>query len=272
MSTSIDQSFVKQYEADVHTAYQRMGSRLRNTVRTRPHVIGATCVWQKVGKGSASTKSRHGQVPVMNASHSPVEATLVDYYAGDWVDKLDQIKLNIDERQVVVNAGAYALGRKSDELITTELDTSANFAGGNVDGLTIEKSLLAIELLNNADVPDDGQRYAVVGNKQWNEMLLIDEFSNADFVGFDELPFKGGMEAKRWLGVMWMRFSGLTLTSGVRFCHMYHKTAVGHAIGQDVASDITWHGDRASWFVNNMMSQAAKMIDVAGVATLRCKE
>jgi hypothetical protein len=101
---------------------------------------------------------------------------------------------------------------------------------------------------------------------------LIDEFSNADFVGFDELPFKGGIEAKRWMGVLWMRFSGLTLSATVRLCHMYHKTAVGHAIGQDVQSDITWHGDRASWFVNNMMSQAAKMIDAAGVATLRCKE
>ena len=31
--------------------------------------------------------------------------------------KLDELKMNIDERRVVASAGAYALGRKSDELI-----------------------------------------------------------------------------------------------------------------------------------------------------------
>jgi hypothetical protein len=34
-----------------------------------------------VGKGTASTKARHGKVPVMNIDHQPVEVTLQDYYA-----------------------------------------------------------------------------------------------------------------------------------------------------------------------------------------------
>ena len=33
MSTSIDTAFIKQFEAEVHMAYQRMGSKLSNTVR-----------------------------------------------------------------------------------------------------------------------------------------------------------------------------------------------------------------------------------------------
>jgi hypothetical protein len=32
-----------------------------------------------------------------------------------------------------------------------------------------------------------------------------------------------------------------------------------------VAADITWHGDRASWFVNHMMSGGAVLIDDTGV-------
>ncbi|MBT5752999.1 MAG: hypothetical protein HOI33_09890, partial [Rhodospirillaceae bacterium] len=66
MSTSVDQSFVKQFEAEVHQAYQRMGSKLRNTVRTKGNVKGSSTTFQKVGKGTASTKARHGKVPVMN--------------------------------------------------------------------------------------------------------------------------------------------------------------------------------------------------------------
>jgi len=272
MSTDIEKSFVKQYEREVHEAYQRLGSKLRATVRSKNNVKGASTVFQKVGKGVASTKSRHGNVPVMNLDHGTVECTLADYYAGDWVDKLDELKTNIDERSVIANAGAYALGRKTDELIIARLDAGTHYAGADTDGLTKDKVLAAFEMLGAADVPDDGQRYAVVGWKQWSQLLGIDEFANSDYVGDGELPWRG-TQAKRWLGTLWMPHSGLTLGAGnVRLCHWYHKTAVGHASGADVSSDITWHGDRAAHFVNNMMSQGAALIDASGVVTLRCKE
>ncbi|HYD67596.1 phage capsid protein [Azospirillum sp.] len=271
MSTTVANAFVKQFEREVHEAFQRMGSKLRNTVRAKNNVRGASTVFQKVGKGTASTKARHGQVPVMNVEHEPVECLLADYYAGDWVDKMDELKTNIDERQVIANAGAYALGRKTDELIILELDKSANHAGAATDGLTKAKVLEAFEKMGNADVPDDGQRYAVVGWKQWSQLLGIDEFANSDYVGADELPWRG-TQAKRWLGTLWVPHSGLTLKDGARLCHWYHKTAVGHASGADVKTDVTWHGDRASHFVNNMMSQGACLIDPTGVVTLRCLE
>lgn len=272
MSTSIDQAFVKQFEREVHEAYQRMGSKLRPTVRSKSGVIGASTVFQKVGKGAAATKSRHGAVPVMNLDHSAIECALTDYYAGDWVDKLDELKTNIDERSVIANAGAYALGRKTDEQIIAQLNTSTNYAGDAITGLTKTKVLAAFEALGAADVPDDGQRFAVVGWKQWSDLLAIPEFASADYIGADELPWRG-TQAKRWLGTLWMPHSGLTLGAGdVRLCHWYHKTAVGHASGADVLTDITWHGDRAAYFVNNMMSQGAALIDPTGVVTMRCDE
>ena len=50
----------------------------------------------------------------------------------------------------------------------------------------------------------------------------------------------------------------------MRTCFWYHKSAVGHAIGQDVTTDITWHGDRAAHFVANSMSQGAALIEPCG--------
>lgn len=271
MSTSITNAFVKQFEREVHEAYQRMGSKLRNTIRTKNNVQGSSTTFQKVGKGVAMTKARHGAVPVMNLDYTPRECLLADYYAGDWVDRFDELKTNIDERQVIASAGAYALGRKTDELVIAELDESTNYALTDSDGLTKNKVLAAFELLGEADVPDDGQRFAVIGWKQWSQLLGIAEFASADYVGSDELPWRG-TQAKRWLGTLWMPHSGLTLASGVRLCHWYHKTAVGHASGADVKTDITWHGDRAAHFINNSMSQGAKLIDESGVVTMRCKE
>ena len=143
MATTIDQSFIRQFEREVHEAYQRMGSKLRQAVRSKTNIKGASTVFQKVGKGTAATKSRHGNVPVMNLDHSNVTCTIEDFYAGDWVDKLDELKINIDERQVIASAGAYALGRKTDELIIRELDKSTVYAGDDTTGLTKSKILTA---------------------------------------------------------------------------------------------------------------------------------
>lgn len=275
MATSIDQAFVKQFEREVHEAFQRQGSKLRNTVRVINNVEGAEAVFQKVGKGTASTKSTHGMVPVMNLDHSTVSATLQDYYAGDWVDKLDELKVNIDERQVIANAGAYALGRKADELIINELAKVP--AGQQIPddstGMTLNKILEALALLGDADVPDDGDRFAIVGWKQWSEMLKIPEFSSADYVSADQLPFQATMQAKRWLGTLWIPHSGLPVDgSDIRSCFWYHRTAIGHGAGADVQTDITWHGDRAAHFVNNMMSQGSALIDSTGVVQIDAAE
>jgi hypothetical protein len=273
MSTSVDRAFVKNFEAEVHIQYQQMGSKLRNTVRTKDNVAGATTTFQKVGKGTASTKARHGKVPVMNVDHQPVECVLYDYYAGDWVDKLDELKININEQQVVARAGAFALGRKTDELIIAQMMTSSTTVGDGADGLTKGKILLAFERLGETNVPDDGQRFAAIGWKQWSELLSIPEFANADYVGEEELPWKG-TQAKRWLGTLWIPHSGLpkSADTSIRSCFWYHKTAVGHAVGSEVKTDITWHGDRAAHFVNNMMSQGSCLIDHNGVISLPCKE
>lgn len=272
MSTSIEQAFVKHYEADVFQAYQRQGSKLRSTVRSKSGVVGSSAVFQKVGKGIAQTKARHGAVPVMNLERSVVEATLQDYYAGDWIDKLDDLKTESDERSVIVNAGAYALGRKTDEMIINQLASTTNTIAADSLGLTLAKIQEAFESLSGNDVPDDGQRYAIVGWKQWSDLLTLKEFASAEYVGDDALPFVS-TQAKKWLGTLWIPHSGLPLDeNGVRTCFWYHKAAVGHASGADVESDITWHGDKASYFVNNMMSQGAILVDDEGVIAINCDE
>jgi hypothetical protein len=271
MSTSVISTYSKDYGAQVHAAYQRQGTKLRNTVRSRNNVTGAIAVFSKVGKGAASTKARHGKVPVMNVDHASVECQLYDYYAGDWLDKLDDLKVEHDERAVLVNAGAYALGRKTDELIIAELDKSTNYALDGSTALTKDKVLAAFEMLGEADVPDDGERTAVVGWKQWSDLLQIPEFADSDYIGNDDLPWKG-TQAKHWLGTLWLPHSGLTRSGGVRHCYWYHKTAVAHAVGAEVKSEITYHGDRAAWFCNNMMSQGAALVDPVGVVSLRCLE
>lgn len=246
---SIESVFVKQFEADVHTAYQQMGTKLRNTVRSKSNVVGAATTFQKIGRGTASTKSRHGIVPVMNLNHTPVECVLQDYYAGDWIDALDELKTNIDERRVVASAGAYALGRKTDELIIAAMQKCTHEVKDETDD--IKPTIMSmISTLNEYQVPDDGRRYCIMNSTDWNRLQKIDNIMD---------HAEHGSTAINYLGVIFM------LHNGVDRIYMYHASAIGHACGQEVKTDISWHGERQAHFICNSMSQGACLIDDEGV-------
>src|SRR3546814_2958528 len=76
----------------------------------------------------ATTKARHGTITPMNQTHTAPSCTLADFYAGDWVDRLDEAKTMINERDKLASGGAMALGRKVDDQITTVLDTTSQTA------------------------------------------------------------------------------------------------------------------------------------------------
>lgn len=268
MSMTVDQSFVQQFEADVFEAFQRRGSKLLGTVRRKMNVVGKSTTFQKVGKGTATTKARHGVIPPMNQDHTPVTCFLEDLYAGDWVDKLDELKLNIDERQVIANAGAWALGRAIDDDIITRLDatTEASITGAVGTAVQVRNFLLRmVEALDANDVPNDGQRWGALTPRAWNAAMTVAEFVSSDYVG-DELPYINPRAIRSWNGVNWMMHTGLpNVGAATAKVFAWHMTAVGYATGQEITSDITWHGDRAAHFVNNSLSGGGVLVESEGV-------
>ena len=261
---TIDIAFTKQFESEVHLAYQRMGSKLLNTVRRKTNVVGKSTTFQKIGKGVAGTKTRGGQVPILNLVHTNVECILKDRYGGEFIDKLDELKIEHDERSAVTMSIAAALGRASDADITTITDTisGATTATGVVTKPKVEE---AFEFLSNGDVPDDGQRFLAVAPQGWTDLMGLTEFSSLDFVPESDLPFpKVGFSAKQWFSFNIFSFSGLNIPAGVRQNVAYHRSAVGHASGQDVAMDFTWQGKEQSHLAVGYMSMQACLIDDLG--------
>jgi len=270
MSATISNSFAAQFEAEVHTAYQRMGSKLTNCVRKKNNVKNTT-TFQKIGKGSAGQKTRHGNVPTMSLDHTPITATLADYYAADYVDKLDELRIEHDERAVVANAIAGAMGRKSDQILFETMDTctSVTSEGGTV-GLATAASRAKIETVfesfGNGDVPDDGERYAVIAPSAWIDLLTQAAFTSADYIKSEDLPFQGGMVAKRWLSFMWFVHSGVPVVSTtIRKNYFFHKTALGFASGQDVKSEINYIPEKVAHLVTAYLQQGAVLIDNTGI-------
>ena len=285
MSTSINTAFITQYERDVHDVFQRDGSVLKPTVRYKSDVVGSVATFQKIGTGVATTKARHGTITPMNQTHTAISTTLADFYAGDWVDKLDEAKINIDERMAIARGGAKALGRKVDSQIFTTLDSTSQSTVTIAVGTSaaVRNGLLGmIKALIANDAYDPGNMYGVMSPTLWAMASTISEFASSDYVGTDGMPYKGGAAVgnyKRWAQVLWTVHSGhpgvATSTSKV---FLWNKTAVGYAAGKtpanlagtmsgetSIGADITWHGDRAAHFVNHAMSGNSVMIDDGGV-------
>ena len=148
--------------------------------------------------------------------------------------------------------------------------TTSTIAHGSA-GLTKAKVHSAFETLGGNDVPDDGNRFWCVGHKQWTDLMDIEEFSSADYVGADGLPYQGGMIAKRWHGFMFFAFSGLDVAANVFKTFCYHTTAMGHGIGADVAQDISWDGRKQAHLVVNYMSQGSILVDANGIIEVSCE-
>ena len=262
MANTIDQAFIKQFETEVHMAYQRMGSKLRNTIRST-NVTGSTARFQKIGAGAASTKTRNGDVTTMELAHTNVEATMSDYYAAEYIDKLDELKININERQAVAQSAAAALGRQTDALIVAAMDLGANATAiADVTGALGKADLLTLfETFGTADIPEDGQRYLAMSPAGFADLFNINEFASSDFVGPQNLPFAGGMTMKEFLG--FKIFSTSAVAGGKNFA--YHTTAVGIGINSDVQTEVNYVPQKVAHLATSMMSMGSVAIDDNGI-------
>lgn len=282
MANTQDQAFIKQFEGEAHLAYQQYAAKLRHTCRTKAGVKGSSVRFQKVGKATAATKTRNGDITVSELAHTYVDVTLADYYSGDYIDEFDELKMNIDEKKVIKDSAAGAIGRKMDELIITALDATttvegtgaaADYSGSTPAANALKRVKNAIKTLNKNDVPDDGNRFCIVTPDVWDLLMDNDKFSNADYIGSDNLPFLKGTEARKYMNVIFMVHTGLTITGSADAqwskCFMYHKSAVGLAEQAFLKMDVWWDGRKASHFVSAAMAGGATVIDVAGAVELR---
>tara|TARA_R100000951_G_scaffold29283_1_gene25396 strand:+ start:15359 stop:16171 length:813 start_codon:yes stop_codon:yes gene_type:complete len=263
MANTIDTAFIKQFESEVHMAYQRMGSKLRNTVRMANNVTGSTVRFQKIGTGTASTKSRNGNVTPMELNHSTVEATMADFYAAEYIDKLDELKININERQAVAQSSAAALGRKTDEILYTAMDAGANSTQIHDASSALEKAdlLSLFETFGSADIPEDGQRYLAMHPKGYADLFAITEFASSDFVGEQNLPYAGGMSMKEFLG--FKIFSTSAITAGKNIA--YHTSSIGLGVNSDVSTELNYVPEKVAHLATSMMSMGAVVIDDNGI-------
>lgn len=268
MSTSINTAFIQQWSDEVKQAFQQKGSKLLDVTRVARNVTGSTYNFHKLDAVVANTKTREGNVTPLNPAHTIVTATLADYYAPVYVDKLDELKTNIDARKEYVQVTANALGRKVDDVIIAAAAAATTTTTTTTGGLTFAKLQEIITYFNASDV-DPEDRILVVGAKQLTEALGITQLTSTDYVQMQAIMNAGIGSA---LGMKWILSTRLPLATVNRTCFAFNKQALGVAVGQDVTTEVNYVPEKVATLINSYASLGAVVIENAGIVKMNCVE
>jgi len=270
MVQAASEVFVNSYDSEVKLAYQGVKS-LRECVRVKTGVIGATHRFPKAGSGVATQHNRGNDVVAMNAGRSKVTVTLEDWDAFDYEDTLDLNKLNFDDKKIIAENTVKAIGRREDQLILDALDAgSTTTVGGAGLGMSMTLLLAAQQTLDENNVPDE-DRTIVYSSQQKSQLLATTQVTSSDYNSVKALVHG---EIDTFLGFTFKMIGnrdegGLPRPSGVeRDGYAFHKAAVGLAIGHDMQTMVDWVPVKTAWQIGAVYSAGAGVIDVNGVVTI----
>lgn len=274
MSQKIDAVFQIAYDAEVKRAYGQNGL-LQNTVYSKTGVVGKSINFRKKGKGMATQHIPGNDRVAMNVDYSQVECVLSDWDAYDYVDKFDMKKVNFSEIQELAEVAGDALGLRKDQIIIDALnagyDTVNMKVGTTGTDLTVDTLVAGVTLLNKNGV-ENKDRFFIHTAKQLQDLLGSTSVTSSDYNSVKALV-RG--EVDTFLGMKFIMIAdrdegGLpTANNNADYVgFIYHKRAVGFALGQDVQTEMSWLADKGSWIVGGDFSAGAVVIDNQGVVAV----
>jgi hypothetical protein len=272
MSTGLSQVTIIDFDAQVKAAYQKAGL-------LRPHVYvkqakAGQVEFRNLGKGIATPRVPQGAVTPMNLQYTKPRATMQDWIAAEYTDVFDEAKTNVDERSMLAETIAAAVGRREDQIIIDALDAAgapAIVAGGT--GMTWDKIRRAIRIFDQRAVPQ-GRRKFVISARGKEDLLNDNRFLSSDFVGrraveTGELPPIGGFQ---WVVMEDRDEGGLPLVSTTRTNFAFDMRALGLGVALDGSVRVDWIAERTSWLAAQYFSGGAVAIDPLGIIEVETVE
>ena len=236
---NITTAFVKQFGTTLNLLSQQKGSRLQNCVTLETGAFGEEEYFDQYGSDTANIKvSRNVDVEYAADDYKRRRVSFTDIYWAKLIDKEDKLAMLIDPTSGLMQAGAWAIGRKIDDLIITAFSgtaytgkaggTSTTFTAANQiatgsAGLTITKLISAKQLLDEADVDPDEERYIAVTAEQISDLLKTTEVKSVDYNSVKALV-EGKVDS--FMGFKFVRTERLAKSSTTRTCLAWAKSGM----------------------------------------------
>lgn len=267
------------FDAEIKHIFQDVSKGLRDTVRVKTGVIGATYNFPLMNKGMAHERVKYTDVTPMNVGYSQNTCTLTDWTAAEYSDIFDNATIKADEIKELASEVANAITRRLEQIII-DAQTGSGYTKANADiavgttGLTLVKVRAAKKALDKKGVPST-DRFFVCGAAQLNDDLLgATEVTSADYNSVKALV---NGEINTFMGFQWKVIGdrdegGLPLAGTTRTCIAYHKASTGLAIGLENSTSIDWIAEKRSWLAAADLKAGAVVIDPTGIVLVLAKE
>uniref|UniRef100_A0A6H2A1Q2 Putative capsid protein n=1 Tax=viral metagenome TaxID=1070528 RepID=A0A6H2A1Q2_9ZZZZ len=246
----ITEAFVKQFKGNMELLSQQKGSRLLPCVRLETGSFGEEEYFDQYGSDLAKVKVvRNSDVEYAANDYERRRVSFIDVYWAKLVDKEDKLRMLIDPTSTLAQAGAYAIGRKIDDMIidayfgtaktghaggTDTTFTAAHQIAAGATGLTLAKLLAGKEILDGHDVDPSEERYVIVTAKQMTNLLNTTEIKNTDYNSVKALV-EG--QINTFLGFNFIRTERLTVdATPSRRCMMFSKEGILLARQQEMGA------------------------------------
>jgi hypothetical protein len=275
MSTSLTAVQQVEFDALVKAEYQSLGFLLRDTVRVRRDVIGASVSFRKVNQIQAVPTGYLQPVVIQDPGYTQTSAILQKYTAPTAVDSVQELTVNFDAKMENAMLVANALGRRSDQIIIDSLAVSPGqtIVDGGVN-MTYTKYRQVIQFFDNNAVPLP-ERFWAMSASNFASLLADDHFVST-FYTQNRVLDKGFIREFLGINVIiipQMQEGGLPFASpNVRETFAWHKQSTGMGIGHDFRTEINYLPRETSWLVNGIFSAGSITIDQLGIIQVNCNE
>lgn len=272
--SNVDQTI---FDEQVKKAYQATGFMLRDTVRMRTDVQATTLSFRKVGSIVAVEYAFNSAVIHQDPGFEKVNVNLIPYRASTLIDDLQQFLYNFDERKEDAELVAWALGRKSNQLIINALASSGTTnvipAGGT--GLTYDKILAVNTFFNDKAIPPQ-ERHIAISAKAEQDLLKEDRFTRNNYYANDNIK-TGSLNNNYALGMNFhviptMVEGGLPKNGNIRTCYAWHKMAMGMGQGREFSTQIERVSHLDSWQILGKIYGGAVAVDPEGIVAIEVDE
>lgn len=289
MSNNIPVAFVDQYHADVEMLLQQKGSRLRECVRVEDQK-GEVQFWDQIGPTEAvDITTRHGDSPQVDSTHFRRSVSLGFFDWGDFIDKIDKVRMLQDPTNAYTQNAVYALGRKYDRITIAAFfadaktghaagDTTSftagniipvNLGGTNV-GLTVPKLVRAKKFLLQGENDMDEPMYIAYCAQQLEDMLNLTQVTSTDYNSVKALV-RGDVNA--FMGFEFKHTELLAHNGTSRLLPVWAKSGVLLAISPDVETAVERRWDkRGSVYVYAAAGAGATRMQEPKVIQILCLE
>jgi len=285
MSRNVDALFIDFFDSEVKRAYGDYRV-LGDKVYTKSNIEGSTCRFQKKGKGMATRHNPGSDVTAMNTDFSSVVCTLESWEAFDYADKFEGKQINFAEVTELAEVAADAIGLRMDQIIIDALGagydatgaglTADNYKVGTTNtALSVDTLRLAKARLDEKGVPSTERFFSHTSNMLNRDLLSEEEVTSSDFNTIRALV---SGELNTFLGFSFVMIAerqegGLPFknTTTDKMGYIWHKRAVGQAIGMNMETEMTWIPEKRAYFVGAEFMSSSIVIDDLGVVGVLAK-